>query len=61
MRHALVVSMKGIYGWLLTVGLASLLIILLSYSQVRPNAIFPKCKTIRRVLRHLVKITEEGR
>lgn len=53
--------MKGIYGWLLTVGLASLLIILLSYSQVRPNAIFPKCKTIRRVLRHLVKITEEGR
>ncbi len=51
--QALVVSMKEIYGWLLIVALLSLTAILLSYSPVRPHAIFPKWKTIRRTLRHL--------
>ncbi len=52
MQQALVVSMKEIYGWLLIVALASLLVILVSYGPVRPRAIFPKWKTIRRTIRH---------
>ncbi|MDE6236597.1 MAG: hypothetical protein K2M45_01880 [Muribaculaceae bacterium] len=53
--QALVVSMKEIYGWLLIVALASLLVILLSYSSVRPFAFFPKWSRIRRVIRHMVR------
>lgn len=55
-RHALVVSMKEIYGWLLIVGILSLAIILINYDLVRPSAIFPKWKTIRRGLRHIVRL-----
>ena len=51
--QALVVSMKEIYGWLLMAAIAFLLIILVSYSSVRPFAIFPKWRTIRRTLKHL--------
>ncbi|MDE6038470.1 MAG: hypothetical protein K2F75_00605, partial [Paramuribaculum sp.] len=53
--QALVVSMKEIYGWLLIIALASLTVILLTYSSVRPFAIFPKWSTIRRTLKHLSK------
>lgn len=49
----LVVSMKEIYGWLLMLALVSLAAILLSYSPVRPAAIFPKWSTIRRAVRRL--------
>lgn len=49
--QALVVSMKEIYGWLLILGIVSLLVILVSYSPLRPMAIFPKWKTIRRIVR----------
>ncbi|MBD5325922.1 MAG: hypothetical protein HDS04_04495 [Bacteroides sp.] len=52
-QQALIVSMKEIYGWLLIVGLLSLLTILVSYGPVRPFAIFPKWRTIRRTLRRL--------
>ncbi len=54
--QALVVSMKEIYGWLLIVGLIALLIILVSYGPLRPWAIFPKWKTIRRILRNMNQI-----
>ena len=53
--QALVVSMKEIYGWLLIIALISITVILLSYSSVRPWAIFPKWKTIRRILRSAVR------
>ncbi|MBD5214213.1 MAG: hypothetical protein HDS75_05270 [Bacteroidales bacterium] len=53
--QALVVSMKEIYGWLLIIALASLMVILLSYSSVRPFAIFPKWSTIRRVIKHMAR------
>lgn len=52
--QALVVSMKEIYGWLLIAGIISLLIVLVSYGPLRPWAIFPKWKTIRRVLRSAI-------
>ena len=54
--QALVVSMKEIYGWLLIIALASLTVILLSYSSVRPFAIFPKWSTVRRVIKHVVRM-----
>lgn len=53
--QAMVVSMKEIYGWLLILGLTSLVLILVSYSPLRPWAIFPKWKTIRRVLRGVAR------
>ena len=53
--QALVVSMKEIYGWLLIAALASLLVIAVSYGPMRPWAIFPKWKTIRRTLRRVVR------
>lgn len=53
--QALVVSMKEIYGWLLMVALVALLVILVSYAPLRPWAIFPKWKTIRRTIRRMVR------
>lgn len=53
--QAMIVSMKEIYGWLLILALTSLVIILVSYSPVRPWAIFPKWKTIRRMLRGVAR------
>lgn len=53
--RSLVVSMKEIYGWLLIVALVSLAVILVSYAPLRPRAIFPKWRTIRRGIRHLVR------
>ncbi|MDE6843233.1 MAG: hypothetical protein K2J24_06880 [Muribaculaceae bacterium] len=53
--QALVVSMKEIYGWLLIIALISLTVILVSYSPVRPWAIFPKWRTIRRAIRRFVR------
>lgn len=53
--QALVVSMKEIYGWLLIVALIAIAIILVSYNNIRPFAIFPKWKTIRRTLRRMVR------
>lgn len=49
--QALLVAMKEIYGWLLTGAIISWLIILLSYGPMRPNAIFPKWRTVRKLLR----------
>lgn len=54
-RHALAVSVKEIYGWLLIAAIVSLILIAVSYSNVRPWAIFPKWRTVRRVLRRLVR------
>lgn len=55
-RQALVVSMKEIYGWLLIVALVALFVIAVSYGPMRPAAIFPKWKTIRRVLRRVARM-----
>lgn len=54
--QALVVSMKEIYGWLLMMALVALLVILVSYAPLRPWAIFPKWKTIRRIIRRMVRL-----
>lgn len=49
--HALVVSMKEIYGWLLLGATVALVVILLSYGPIRPWAIFPKWRTIRKLIK----------
>ncbi|MCM1041805.1 MAG: hypothetical protein NC396_05180 [Bacteroides sp.] len=54
-RQALVVSMKEIYGWLLMVALVSLFVILVSYAPIRPFAIFPKWKSLRKIFRREAK------
>ncbi len=59
--QALVVSMKEIYGWLLIIALVSVAVIAVSYGPMRPWAIFPKWRTIRRALRSLVRHEERER
>ncbi len=49
-QQALVLGMKEIYGWLLIVCLFSIVILAVSYGPLRPFAIFPKWKTIRRTI-----------
>ena len=53
--QALIVSMKEIYGLLLTAGIAMLTAILLSYAPIRPSAYLPKWHNIRRILRRVVR------
>ena len=53
-RQALIVSMKEIYGWLLIGVIVFLIVIGVSYGPLRPMAIFPKWRTIRKVMRHQV-------
>ena len=50
-QYALVISMKEIYGWLLIAAILSLVIIAASYGRIRPSAIFPKWRTIRKLFR----------
>lgn len=54
--QALVVSMKEIYGWLLIGALTFLIVILVSYGPLRPFAIFPKWRTIRKSIRRLARL-----
>lgn len=51
--QALLVSMKEIYGILLIAAIAVTAVIAVSYNPVRPWAIFPKWRTIRKNLRRL--------
>lgn len=50
-QQALIISMKEIYGWLLIIAIITLLILGLSYGPIRPSAIFPKWKNIRKYIR----------
>lgn len=55
-QQAMVVSMKELYGRLLMVCLAALAVIAVSYGPVRPRAIFPKWRTVRRSIMHAVRV-----
>lgn len=57
--QALVVSMKEIFGWLLIIAIVCLTVILVSYGPMRPWAIFPKWKTIRKSLRRMIRLQEK--
>ena len=56
-QHALMISMKEIYGWLLFLALGCLLFFLLYKSSLRPfGVIHPKFSTIRKTLKHELRI-----
>lgn len=57
--QAMVLAMKEIYGWLLIVALFSILVMAVSYGPVRPFAIFPKWKNIRRTIRRFARMHPE--
>lgn len=59
MPAALVVAMKEIYGWLLIIAVICIFILAVSYGPLRPFAIFPKWKTIRRVLKRVARTGDE--
>lgn len=52
--EAMLLAMKEIYGWLLIGALTLILLIAVSYGQLRPFAIFPKWKNVRRAMRRLI-------
>lgn len=54
--EAMVLAMKEIYGWLLILGLTVILVTGVSYGHLRPFAIFPKWKAIRKAVRRLARI-----
>lgn len=54
--QSLIVSMKEIYGLLLMIALLCIFVLGVSYSPLRPFAIFPKWSTVRRTIRHLARI-----
>lgn len=58
--QALIVSMKEIYGWLLVAALAVLAVILISYSNVKPTAVLPKWRTIRKLMRRSFGIIQRA-
>ncbi|MDE6715585.1 MAG: hypothetical protein K2J74_03790 [Muribaculaceae bacterium] len=49
--QALAISMKELYGWLFIAGVLFIVLILVSYGPIRPKAIFPSWKSIRRAIR----------
>ena len=52
-QHALLISMKELYGWLLMIGLFCLFVFMVKESSLRPKyAIHPKFRTIRRAIKH---------
>lgn len=57
--QAMLVSMKELYGLLLIFCIICIVIISLSYSRMRPWAIFPKWRTIRRFLRRESRNAQE--
>jgi len=55
-QQAMLVSMKEIYGWLCIAGLFCLLMFLLKESSLRPQRLQPKFSTIRRTIKHQLKM-----
>ena len=55
-QQAMLVSMKEIYGWLCILGIFCLLAFLLKESSLRPKSLHPKFSTIRRTVKHQLKM-----
>jgi MFS transporter, DHA2 family, multidrug resistance protein len=55
-QQAMLVSMKEIFGWLCIAGLLCLLIFFLKESTLRPKFLHPKFSTIRREIKHGLKL-----
>ena len=59
-QHALIVSMKEIYGWLLIAAIVAFMIIVVGYGPVRPSVIFPKWRTIRKLVKRSVRLVSHS-
>jgi len=55
-QHAMLVSMKEIYGWLCIAGLFCLMMFLLKESILRPHRFQPKFSTLRKGVKHELKM-----
>ncbi len=55
-QQAILVSMKEIYGWLCVFGLFCLLMFLLKESSLRPHRLHPKFSTLRKSIKHELKM-----
>jgi len=55
-EQAILVSMKEIYGWLCILGLFCLMAFFLKESSLRPTSLHPKFSTIRRTVKHQLKM-----
>lgn len=55
-QHAMIVSMKEIYGWLCIFGIFCLMAFLLKESSLRPKSLHPKFSTIRHTVKHEIKM-----
>jgi len=53
---SMLISMKEIYGWLCIAGLFCLLMFLLKESTLRPNRFQPKFSTLRKSIKHELKM-----
>lgn len=60
-QQSVMVSIKELYGWLCIVSLLCLLLFFLKTSTLRPSTIHPKFKTIRRIIKHQLKIDYRAR
>jgi MFS transporter, DHA2 family, multidrug resistance protein len=55
-QHAMIVSMKEIYGWICILGIFCLLAFFLRESSLRPKSLHPKFSTIRHTIKHQLKM-----
>jgi len=56
-QHALIVSMKEVFGWLLIIALfVIVLLLIIATDTIRPSAIHPKWSTIRKGFKNSLKI-----
>lgn len=55
-QQSIMISMKELYGWLCILSIFSLLAFLLRESSMRPKALHPKFKTIRKSIVHQLKM-----
>lgn len=55
-KQSLIVSMKEIYGWLLMISIVTTVLLCVDYNEIRQSAIFPKWSTIRKNIKHSLRI-----
>jgi hypothetical protein len=57
-QHAIIISIKEIYGWLCIAGVLCLLTFLLRESSLRPKSLHPKFSTLRHTIKHELKMNK---
>lgn len=60
-QQSLIVSMKEIFGWLLMIAIVTTVLLSLDYNEIRQSAIFPKWSTIRKGIKHTLRIKNKGK